>query len=171
MREEIIKKIYDFVPALDGYMPAQTAIDYCTTPLNFKLQVNKPNPNTVRITWRLNGSVIATNSDSLNLHASQLNNTANILSAVILDTTAMVRSNLHLISHSDTVTWTINNSLKVPALTATGPVTFCEGKSVTLHSDAGTGNRCIKTAFLSAIQLPKHLLPGNWQLCCKDQVE
>ncbi len=148
-REEIIKKIYDLVPALDDHSPSsQNVIDYCTTPLTFKLQVNKPNPNTIRITWRLNEAIIATNIDSVAVDASQLNKSGNILSAVLLDTTAMVRSNLHSINHSDTVTWTINNSLNVPALIATGATTFCEGKSVTLRSDAVTGNRWYKDGVL-----------------------
>lgn len=148
-REEIIKKIYDYVPALDGFSPsAQVAVNYCATPLIFKLHVNKPDPNTIKTTWRLNGIVISTNTDSLTIHTSQLNDGSNILSAIVLDTTAMIRSNLHLIDHADTITWTINNSLIVPVLTATGATTFCEGKSITLRSDADTGNRWYKDGVL-----------------------
>ena len=148
-KEEIIKKIYDYVPSMYSYSPsAQSTIDYCAAPVTFKLQLNIPNPNTLKITWRLNGTVIATNIDSLTIQASQLNSNNNILSAVVLDTTAMVRSNSHIINHTDSVSWTINNSIKVPALTATGPTTFCEGKSVTLRSDAANGNRWYKDGVL-----------------------
>ena len=148
-REQIIRKIYDMVPSLESFSPSsQNAIEYCTAPVTFRLQINKPKPNTVKITWRLNGTIIATNVDSLTIQASQLTSNSNILSAVVLDTTSLVRSYLHSLDRSDTVAWTVNHSLKVPALTATGPITFCQGKSVTLRSDAATGNRWYKDGLL-----------------------
>jgi hypothetical protein len=112
------------------------------------LNLNKPFPNTLKITWLLNGNVIATNIDSLTINGSQLNNNNNILSAIVIDTTLMVRSKSHFTDHSDTVNWTISNLVKIPIVAAMGPVVFCEGKSVTLKSDAVNGNKWYKDGIL-----------------------
>ena len=148
-REALIEKIHDFVPSLNSFEPsAQTTIDYCAAPVQFKLNLNKPFPNTLKITWVLNGNVIATNVDSLTIHGGQLNINDNILSAIVIDTTLMVRSKSHFTNHSDTVNWTISNTVKIPIVTAIGPTTFCEGESVTLKSDAVNGNRWYKDGVL-----------------------
>ncbi len=144
-KERIIEKIYDLVPSLSSFEPpAQNTIDYCAAPVTFKLNVNKPIPNTLKITWRLNGTVVASNIDSLFISAGQLNSNSNTLSAIVIDTTPMVRAQSHYINHSDTVTWNISNPVKIPNVTAAGPTTFCEGKSVTLRSDALSGNQWYK---------------------------
>ena len=144
-KEELIMKIYDLVPTLSSVEPAaQNTINMCASPVTFKLHVNKPIPNTLKITWQLNGSVVASNIEELTINAGQLNNNNNVLSAIVLDTTPQVRAQLHGINHSDTVTWTINNSFKTPTVTAAGPTTFCEGKSVLLRSDVTNGNQWYK---------------------------
>src|SRR5262245_46893406 len=97
-KEQIIETIYDRVRSLNSFSPsAQKTIDDCTETVKFKLQLNKPGQNTLKITWRLNGNIIASNIDSLSINASQLYNSNNFLSAVVVDTTPRVRSNLHLI--------------------------------------------------------------------------
>ena len=106
-KETIIKTIHNVVgsPILISY-PPQSNIVY-TNPLQFKLTLLKPNPNTLRVKWNLNGSQIANNIDSITLIASNLIIGSNVLSAEVIDTTQLSRFDDHPIYHTYNVSWSI----------------------------------------------------------------
>ena len=70
----------------------------------------KPNPNTLRVKWNLNGYQIANNIDSITLIASNLIVGSNVLSAEVIDTTQLSRFDDHPIYHTYNVSWSIQYS-------------------------------------------------------------
>jgi hypothetical protein len=145
-KEAVIETIHGILPPIDNYQPSnQNNINYCTQPLLFKLSLIKPNPNTLRVKWILNGSPIVTNIDSVFITAGLLNAGTNTLSVEVLDTTLLTRADLHPVNHTYTITWNINNSSPAAAtITAGGAIAFCISGSVTLTSNASTGNQWYK---------------------------
>ena len=145
-KEAIIETIHGMLPPVDNYQPSnQNNINFCAQPLLFKLSPIKPIPNTLKVKWILNGSPIVTNIDSVFITAALLNAGMNTLSVEVLDTTLLTRADSHPVNHTYTITWNIDTSPPPAAtITAGGAITFCNSGSVTLTSNASSGNQWYK---------------------------
>lgn len=79
--------------------------------LDFKLlELMKPNPNTLKVEWQLDGSVIAQNVDSVEINQNNLSTGMHTLVATVTDTTAFIRVANHFTKHFSTVVWTIEKT-------------------------------------------------------------
>lgn len=135
--ETIVERIHlVFGSSIISFQPANTTVNFCNQPLLFKINTVKPIPNTLRVKWKLNGNDILINADSVTINSGQLNTGANTLTAEVLDTTSLTRSDTHPSTHLHTVTWTINSN-PAPVITAGGPLTFCAGSNLSLSSSTG----------------------------------
>ena len=145
-QEAIIETIHQMISPIESYLPSnQNNINFCTQPVKFKLSLIRPNPNTLRVTWKLNGNAIVTNVDSVIITPGLLNNGINTLSVQVLDTTLLTRADLHPVNHTYTISWNIDNSAPPgPTITAGGPISFCNSGSVILTSNASSGNQWYK---------------------------
>ena len=145
-KEAIIETIHQMLSPVDNYQPSNQNISSdCTQPIKFKLSLIKPIPNTLKVTWKINGNPIVTNIDSVIITPGLLNAGMNTLSVEVLDTTWLTRADLHPVNHTYTLNWNINNSSPPPAtITAGGAITFCNSGSVTLTSNASSGNQWYK---------------------------
>ena len=145
-KEAIIETIHQLISPVVSYLPSnQNNINYCSQPLNFKLSLIKPIPNTLKVTWKINGNAIVTNIDSVIITGGLLNAGMNTLSVQVLDTTLLTRADLHPVNHTYTISWNIDNSAPPAAtITAGGAITFCNSGSVTLTSNASSGNQWYK---------------------------
>jgi len=112
-REGIIEKIHSLVSPIDSFTPINTTVENPTFPLDFQLDLIQPNPNTLSSNWTLNATEIATNTASVSLQESDLGTGSNSLTAVVTDTTTMLRIDNHETLHVYTVTWNIEYSLGV----------------------------------------------------------
>src|SRR5690606_11919994 len=61
-------------------------------PLQFALQLIYPQPNTLVVEWKLNGTTLAGGSPAMTIANTQLQNGNNTLVAYVTDTTSMSRS-------------------------------------------------------------------------------
>ena len=107
--EAIIEKIHSLVKPIKRYAPISTTFSI-VNPVYFSLYLIKPEPNTIKTKWILNGTVIGQNVDSLFISPSSLISGSNSLSVSVIDTISLTRSNSHLTSHLYVTNWTISNT-------------------------------------------------------------
>lgn len=109
-RQRIIDVIYSLATPIDNYTPANAAQTYGCGPMTFDLDVVYPIPNTLKIEWVLNGTVISTNLETITLSSSALNTGSNTLVARVVDETTLSRSYLPNDGYEFTVNWAIENT-------------------------------------------------------------
>ena len=107
-KERIINVIYSLVSPLENFIPSNAALVDITTAQTFDLDVIYPNPNTLTITWTLNGVVVATNTESLVLDNTNLMQGMNTLTVTITDETDMSRSYWPESGYTFSETWQLN---------------------------------------------------------------
>jgi hypothetical protein len=103
--EAIVEKIHDLANPLVSYTPAESAVNSTQQFLDFRLDLIRPEPNTLKTEWKLNGNILALNKDSIRIDQSVLADGNYSLTAVITDTTALVRTDGHASLHFSTVNW------------------------------------------------------------------
>lgn len=146
-KEQIIETIHQFIgsPVLNTQPSNQTPIPICSMSSKFSLSLLKPIPNTLRITWSLNGNLIASNIDSVLINAGQLTNGNNVLSAQVLDTTSLSRSSTHASLHTYSYNWAISNNQSVNILGAdTNVIVVCSDETTDISSLYNTVNLTTK---------------------------
>lgn len=109
-KEGIIEKIHSLVSPLVSYIPASTSLTSSDYPISFKLNMLKPLPNTLNIKWILNNLPFDTNTDSVKVHSFDLLPGINNLSAIVEDTTRLLRVDKHNQIHLSAVIWNIEKS-------------------------------------------------------------
>lgn len=90
-REQIIKSIYQLAPPLEKVMPDVNDLTLTSEDTYFTADIIYPIPNTLNISWELNGDTILTDSTSLLLNAGMLQEDFNILNIIVEDQTDFVR--------------------------------------------------------------------------------
>ena len=73
--------------------------------MRFKLDLIKPDPNTLEVTCTLNGKVIGTNQDSVIIHSKSLMKEEYELIATVEDKTNNLRVDDHSTIHAHSVRW------------------------------------------------------------------
>lgn len=106
--EATVERIHSLVSPLRSFSPDDDEIMDSSFPITFKLDLIRPNPNTLQRTWELNGATFSKNTDSVLINRSNLEEGDNILSVAVLDTTPLSRFDKHSAIHLYVVTWTIN---------------------------------------------------------------
>ncbi len=106
-KEGIIEKIHSLISPIDSYTPNNT-VDNPTFPLDFQLDLVKPDPNTLERAWTLNTVSFASDVDAISILETDLVDGANTLTTVIHDNSNFLRVDNHDSFHVYTVTWTIN---------------------------------------------------------------
>ncbi|MCR5139682.1 MAG: M64 family metallopeptidase [Bacteroidaceae bacterium] len=124
-RQAIIESIHEIVNPINSYQPDNSTplsidtlklVDFDVTKINptlkktipymrFKLDLIKPNPNTLDVTWTLNGKVIGTNQDSLIINFKLLTKEELELIATVEDKTNNLRVDDHSTIHAHSVRW------------------------------------------------------------------
>ena len=106
-REAIVDEIMDLTTVIESFSPSISNM-VVQDKKTFKLDLLKPEPNTLKVEWILNGEVIANNVDSVLLSANYLNKGLNVLVAEIIDTTKHMRLDSHVSEHLNVVSWLID---------------------------------------------------------------
>ncbi|WP_426060644.1 M64 family metallopeptidase [Hymenobacter sp. B1770] len=107
-KETIVERIHTLARPMQGYSPAALNINNPTQDLPFALTLLPPSPNTLRVTWTLDGTIFARNHTSTTVPLAQLPLGSHVVRAEVVDTTALTRSTSHLTQHAYTVNWTIS---------------------------------------------------------------
>ncbi|GGK33374.1 hypothetical protein GCM10007962_29670 [Yeosuana aromativorans] len=108
--EGVIEKIHSLVSPIDSYTPISSSITNPSFLIDFQLNLIETIPNTLQSKWTLNGADFANNLDHLSVLKTDLNAGINNLTAVVTDTTPLLRIDNHETIHAYTVSWTIDNS-------------------------------------------------------------
>lgn len=109
-KEGMIEKIHDLVPAIEDYSPNTLTLNNPALPVAFNLSLVLPIPNTLTTVWTLNGTDFATDTPSVTLTDTSIEEGENTLTAIVTDETAMLRIDDHATIHINTVSWRITNS-------------------------------------------------------------
>ena len=109
-KEGIIEKIHSLVSPIKTYTPNSNVVETETFPLEFQLDLIKPDPNTLESEWTLNTVNFANNADNVSILESDLEEGINTLTTVVQDNSPFLRVDNHDSFHVYTVTWTINYS-------------------------------------------------------------
>ncbi|WP_067147308.1 T9SS type A sorting domain-containing protein [Pseudotamlana agarivorans] len=107
-KEGIVEKIHELTSPINAYTPNESTVEVESFPLEFALDLTKPNPNTLQSTWTLNLNDIASNVDVVSISEADLLKGTNTLTTVITDDTSLLKVDNHETIHAYTVTWTLN---------------------------------------------------------------
>lgn len=110
--ETIVEKIHSLTSSILSFTPTVLDISSHDELLKFKLsELLKPEPNTLQIKWQMDGAKMGEdNVDSIVVNQRDLPNAIYALSAIVVDTTALVRTANHAAKHQSVVNWKINTS-------------------------------------------------------------
>lgn len=109
-KEQIIERIHTFVSPIDSYTPANGATLSSQSMMNFSVVTVLPIPNTLKYTWKLNGTTLASTANTLALNGNLLVTGTNTLTFTVTDESTMVRKDNHSAIHYKILTWTINKA-------------------------------------------------------------
>lgn len=157
-KEAIIDRIYGDVGPINGFSPSANQIEFTTPSMDFSLDLKLPNPNTLAITWLLNGDTLATNVDSLTVTYDLLTSGSNTLQAIVSDQTNMSRSFWPASSgYLHAVSWDIHQSpLEVDDLNF--QATY-DGRKVKLSWRSASGDKTAQfNVYKSLDGLKYHLI-------------
>lgn len=109
--ETIVERIHSMVNPIAAYQPQSATINSADRFIRFKLtELMKPLPNTLKISWNLNGTLLSGKADSLVLDQNMLAEGLHKLTVSVVDTSTLVRIDKHATIHSSMVTWNINKT-------------------------------------------------------------
>jgi hypothetical protein len=116
-KEAIIEVIHGYVDPVVSYTPTSSFINSTDQFIDFKLtELMKPIPNTLNIVWELNGISVLNNVDSIVIDQSLLPYGENVLKAMVIDTSTLLRVDNHETIHFSNVTWIINKTASITQL-------------------------------------------------------
>ena len=110
-KERIVERIHGLTNPINRYFPANVSpIVSNGNTLTFTTDLLKPLPNTLKTTWLLNNTVLATKVDSLNIGSNNLIVGSNKLNFRVVDTTTLSKDEVHKTAHIYNVLWTIDKT-------------------------------------------------------------
>ena len=107
-REALIERIHARSKNVISYTPEENTVPLETEDVLFSLNLLKPEPNTLRVEWLLDGESVALGQDSYRMKAGAVANGQHQLTAIVEDTTLMVRTEDHTQLHAATVVWDVS---------------------------------------------------------------
>ncbi|RYY98007.1 MAG: hypothetical protein EOO11_09315 [Chitinophagaceae bacterium] len=114
-RETIVERIHGLVRPYDSYAPANAVPLPLSGGQGFSLALVRPDPNSLKVSWTLDGSPVAQNTDTLTLQAGALGAGTHTLLATITDTTALTRSATHVAAHAYSIAWHLSATTGIGA--------------------------------------------------------
>jgi hypothetical protein len=109
--EALIERIHSFVSPVYNYSPSNaTTIQTGTAVLDFSLDLLHPIPNTLKTNWDADGITTPVIADNFQIDPDTLTLGSHQLTATVIDTTILTRSDDHWTAHLYSVNWDINKS-------------------------------------------------------------
>ncbi|MFN8343421.1 MAG: M64 family metallopeptidase [Spirosomataceae bacterium] len=119
--ETIIERIHSLASPIAGFTPSNAAVINAASALTFRLSTLKPVPNTLEITWTLNGNALITNSETYELNLANLVSGVNTLVAKVIDRTTLSKADAHPTTHQYLVSWSIQYTPCPDTIVLTSP--------------------------------------------------
>ncbi len=142
-KEQIIETIHDLAHPIIHVLPEDEA-QTTSSPITFIIDtLLVPEPNTLQITWRVDGAVIASNTPSFIFDPSAFPPGTHPVTLRLVDTSALLRRSSHFTTHNYLINWTVNSSapsVVFPQEVAFGNVPISTGKDTTIwfHNNSST---------------------------------
>lgn len=105
--EAHILKFYSRLSPITSSFPKNPEITYTGEETTLSVITRVPKPNTIKVTWLQNGAPVYS-GNSLPMHKLVLNEQKYVITAVVKDTTSLVRNSAADSIMSDSVTWNVN---------------------------------------------------------------
>ncbi|MDX2280807.1 MAG: M64 family metallopeptidase [Saprospiraceae bacterium] len=116
--EALVERIHTSATPIDDYSPVSTTFQATEDTLDFSVQLLLPEPNTLKVQWILNDTLLQVQSDQLRLPATALLPASalpplgvNRLLCVVEDTSKLQRVDGHALIHAYDVRWKILKGL------------------------------------------------------------
>ncbi|MBC7425975.1 MAG: T9SS type A sorting domain-containing protein [Bacteroidia bacterium] len=110
-QEAIVEKIHQLTNPIVKYTPDSGSVNTPQSMISFRLiKLMKPIDNTLNITWTLDGVSRDKNKDSIIVNQTLLSAGKHYLTATIIDTSSLVRTDNHPTLHFSKVSWTITRN-------------------------------------------------------------
>ncbi|WP_027381198.1 peptidase M64 domain-containing protein [Chryseobacterium daeguense] len=109
-KEAIIERIHTLVSPIDSYTPANSSTVNANSNVTFTVNEILPVPNTLVNSWTLNGTPLASTSNSVTITPAQLNTGNNTLLFSVTDNNPLIKVTNHNTVHFTNLTWTLNKS-------------------------------------------------------------
>lgn len=108
-RQQIVQKIQSLVNPIEAYEPTNLNIDTPSNSIDFKLtKLILPSPNTLKIEWQHNNTIVAQNIDTFSLPMNAIGNEGHTVIAIVTDTTNFLRTDASYTLNVNKVIWKIN---------------------------------------------------------------
>lgn len=105
--ETFVERFHLFVTPLSGYTPEDRRFNVdpqVGQNFEFSVSVVPPDPNTLKITWELDGAIRAKNNETFSVSSTALTQSTTVR-ATVTDTTELTRSESHVANHVYVVEW------------------------------------------------------------------
>jgi hypothetical protein len=109
--EATIERIHSSCRALESYSPTSQLLPTPTQNLPFSVSLLRPTPNTLRVTWKVDGVVFGGNTEQVTIPQAMLATGTHTVQAEVNDTTTLSHSTTHRVLHRYMVYWDIDNTV------------------------------------------------------------
>jgi hypothetical protein len=109
-KEAIIERIHSLVSPVDSFTPLNGSSVNANSNVTFTVTEILPIPNTLVNSWTLNGTALASTSNSITISPSQLNSGNNTLLFSVNDNNPLLKVNNHSAVHFTNITWTLTKT-------------------------------------------------------------
>lgn len=108
--ETIIERIHTLINPIDKVTPSAAAVPLSLdgSLFGFKLDLIAPLPNTLKVTWKLDGNVIGSNVDTVTINGANLSVANHTLVATVIDTSLLSKADNHISIHTYNTQWNIS---------------------------------------------------------------
>ncbi len=114
--EVIVEKIHSIVKPIDSYSPTKEILEDISFPLEFKTNLVSLLDSTLRITWKLNDTILNITTPTLSLERENLSYGNNVLEVTVKDLSPLVRIEDYNSKNEQSLSWIIKNPPPEPIL-------------------------------------------------------
>lgn len=132
-REATVERILELVNPINGIEPDTAVVVAMEKLVTFKLDLLKPNPNSLEVEWYLNGERISQGGDKLILKPDNVPDGSNLV-ATVFDSTALSRKDGVRSLRKKEIRWSLHSALPRVFKVVASSDSVCLGDTVMLTS-------------------------------------
>ncbi len=136
-REATVERIFSLVSPVDRADPDFRSVIHLSAPRDFEIDLIRPDPNTLRVLWDLNGTP-AGGAEKVTIKPEDLNQEVSTLTATVVDETPLSRKNPAL--RTTSITWKISGGTAPGITIVPEKEIVCSGESTQLSVKGCTGS-------------------------------
>lgn len=163
-REGFVEKILSLISPVESQLPSNNSVILSTAPTAFRLNLLKPEPNSLQIEWFLDGKSIS-GQEQIQLSAASLANPTAKLVAAVYDSTFFSRTTTRKLKPY-TIEWDLARGNAELFQISADKSRICAGDSVVLTSKGCAGTVTWSNAQKGSTIIAKPPLTGSYSAIC-----